>query len=637
MRFALPVRTAVALVAVSAAGWFAPVASIGPDRAEARSSAQRVVQIARGELARGVREVPDGSNRGPRIRMYGLSTTPRFYPAPWCAYFVSWAARRAGRPLGPAGRGFGYVPYIRAWARATGRWRTKPRSGDLVMFPHHVGLVETVYRNGMLTTIEGNSSNRVARRWRRWAEASGYVRFAAGGRTGSPAPRPKPQRPAPQRLTARMSVYPSTTVAIGQNVDFSATDSSGDIAKYQWDLDGDGRYDDARGDAAARVYGRAGTIGVGLRVTDRSGRRAVTRTKLVVRANAAPVAKLILPRSAPMNAFVLGHAEDSHDADGRIVRYEWDMDGDGRYETGGDHHGFRYSRPGTYVAGLRVTDDAGAVSEAATTIKISQRAPVARVSAPSSALLGQLVTFDGTGSYDPDGPIATLAWDFDGDGASDAEGRRSSWRFSKPGTHRVRLRATDEWGAQAETFRTVNVINRAPNGAIDLPARPLAAAELEFDGSRSSDPDSAIVRYQWDFDADWRWDAEGVRARWTYSRPGTRKVRLRLTDEWGAVRTVYRYMTVLAPPTARLSLVSSEAKAGAWTAFNAVGSHDEDGYLERFEWDFDSNGTVDAVTYDASRTAWFLYPEPGARTATVTVTDDDGLTATATLDVGVVE
>jgi hypothetical protein len=90
------------------------VAGPKPPAAHAQTTSQRIVSLARAELARGVREVPDGSNRGARIRMYGLATVGRYYPAPWCAYFASYIASRAGVPIGPAGRGLGYVPYIRA-------------------------------------------------------------------------------------------------------------------------------------------------------------------------------------------------------------------------------------------------------------------------------------------------------------------------------------------------------------------------------------------------------------------------------------------------------------------------------------------------------------------------------------------
>jgi hypothetical protein len=270
------------LVAGLVLGCLATIGAQPPAPAEA-SVASKMVSIARGELKRGVREVPDGSNRGSRIRMYGRSTTPRFYPAPLCSYFVSWVARRAGRPLGPAGRGFGYVPYLRAWARATGRWRSTPRSGDLIVFPQHVGLVEAVYRNGTLTTIEGNSSNRVSRRHRRWREAGGYVRVAAGGTLQAPGRRSR-QRPSRLRqpFVPRITLYPSSKVAVGQTVDLSAHDSSGDIVGYRWDLDGDGRFDDARGDSAARA---ASTSACGSPTAPAGGRS---------RASASPSAPTVL-------------------------------------------------------------------------------------------------------------------------------------------------------------------------------------------------------------------------------------------------------------------------------------------------------------------------------------------------------
>jgi hypothetical protein len=50
--------------------------------AHAQTTSQRIVSLARAELARNVHEIPDGSNRGARIRMYGLATAGHYYPAP---------------------------------------------------------------------------------------------------------------------------------------------------------------------------------------------------------------------------------------------------------------------------------------------------------------------------------------------------------------------------------------------------------------------------------------------------------------------------------------------------------------------------------------------------------------------------
>ena len=108
------------------------------------SPAERIVAFAQQELARGVYETPMGSNRGKRIRLYGKATQEslRYYPAPWCAYFVSWVTLQAGVPIGWNALGDGYVPRIADWAKRVGLWRRSPKPGDLIVFPQHIGIVD---------------------------------------------------------------------------------------------------------------------------------------------------------------------------------------------------------------------------------------------------------------------------------------------------------------------------------------------------------------------------------------------------------------------------------------------------------------------------------------------------------------
>ena len=73
--------------------------------------------------------------------------------------------------------------------------------------------------------------------------------------------------------TATFTAVPGAPVVREQLV-FSSTaaDPDGPIVKQEWDLDGDGAFDDAhRRDGAARVRPRSGTHPVALRVTDRDG------------------------------------------------------------------------------------------------------------------------------------------------------------------------------------------------------------------------------------------------------------------------------------------------------------------------------------------------------------------------------
>ena len=135
---------------------------------------------AAGEV--GQAEQPPGSNDSPRIAEY-RSAVPGGPVGPWCAYFVSWAAQQAGVPLGDRGEGFASVDALYAWAQSSGRAvpaaAGPPSPGDLIVWDEHVGIVESVLPDGTIKTIEGNSSDQVARRTypAGGGGAIGYVRL----------------------------------------------------------------------------------------------------------------------------------------------------------------------------------------------------------------------------------------------------------------------------------------------------------------------------------------------------------------------------------------------------------------------------------------------------------------------------
>jgi cell wall-associated NlpC family hydrolase len=171
---AAPTATNFASVLQQASG-SAAVASPAAVSAPMGGGAQGMIAAARGEL--GVTEQPPGSNEGPRIRDYrAASGSPP--PGPWCAYFVSWAARQAGMPLGNSGEGFGSVDALYSWAQGAGRTTQDPKPGDLIVWNEHVGIVEGVLPDGRLQTIEGNSSNMVARRTHTRDGVVGFVRMS---------------------------------------------------------------------------------------------------------------------------------------------------------------------------------------------------------------------------------------------------------------------------------------------------------------------------------------------------------------------------------------------------------------------------------------------------------------------------
>ena len=139
-----------------------------------------IVAAAQREL--GVSEQPPGSNDSPRIAEYRTATAGNPGVGPWCSYFVSWCARQAGTPIMDGGMGSGDVDAVYAWAQRTGRAEpaqgTTPRPGDLIVWDEHIGIVEGVLPDGRIQTIEGNSSNQVARRVHPAGDAIGYVRMS---------------------------------------------------------------------------------------------------------------------------------------------------------------------------------------------------------------------------------------------------------------------------------------------------------------------------------------------------------------------------------------------------------------------------------------------------------------------------
>lgn len=148
----------------------------------AQTAGQRALAFAQQEI--GQAEQPPGSNDSPRIAGYRTATAGSGI-GPWCAYFVSWAAKNAGAPLGEAGQGFGSVSAVSSWAQRTGRWNPAasgqpPQAGDLIVWGgQHIGIVESVDADGRIHTIEGNSSNMVTRRTHDAGGdgATGYVRL----------------------------------------------------------------------------------------------------------------------------------------------------------------------------------------------------------------------------------------------------------------------------------------------------------------------------------------------------------------------------------------------------------------------------------------------------------------------------
>jgi len=159
--------------------------------------------------------------------------------------------------------------------------------------------------------------------------------------------------------------------------------------------------------------------------------------------------------------------------------------------------------------------------------------------------------FDGSGSSDPEGTIASYEWSF-GDGTS-ATGEKPAHIYARPGVYAVQLTVVDDAGFSASTEQHVTVADAPPVASfVTTTASPTVASPVSFDGSASSDPDGTIASYQWAF-GDGSSAPGGATLTHTYGAPGVYTVTLTVTDDGGKTASVSRPVTV-----APLSLTVTE-------------------------------------------------------------------------------
>ncbi|MBO3086541.1 LamG domain-containing protein [Cellulomonas fengjieae] len=209
----------------------------------------------------------------------------------------------------------------------------------------------------------------------------------------------------------------------------------------------------------------------------------------------------------------------------------------------------------------------------------ANQAPQAAFTAAATDLQ---VSVDGSASHDPDGAIASYAWDFDGVAKT---GSTASHTFAATGTYPVRLTVTDNQGATATVTQQVSVT--APPAANQLPVAAFTQTTTDLtvavDGSSSSDPDGSVVSYAWDFAGT---PATGVTAAHTFPDTGTYPVTLTVTDDRGGTATTTQQISVVAPPLPGEVVLAEDTFArtlatgwgtattgGAWTLYGGASQY----------------------------------------------------------------
>lgn len=252
--------------------------------------------------------------------------------------------------------------------------------------------------------------------------------------------------------------------------------------------------------------------------------------------------------------------------------------------------------------------------------------PTADAGGPYVALNCQFVQLNGSRSSDPDGAIVSYRWNF-GDGST-GSGVRPSHRWNAVGKYTVTLTVTDDGGLTDTASIVLDVVpcpNMRPIAVANGPYAGLAGQPRTLDSTGSRDVDGTIVAYAWDFGDGTQGAGASPTHAWTTA--GTYTVTLTVKDDDGATDSATTTALISRPPNPRPTANPGGPYTGMQgqpVVLDGSASSDPDGTIVSYQWSF-GDGRV-AIGPTPSHT----WAAAGTYTVTLRVTDDGGLSDTAT-------
>ena len=413
------------------------------------------------------------------------------------------------------------------------------------------------------------------------------------------------------------------SVAEGGTITLNATGSTdddlpGDTLTYTWDFDGDGEYDDATGAqpvfSAANLDGTkpAGTVEVGLKVTDASEASDLAQVEITV-TNVGPTVTILGASTSVRSGVEVNLTADVNDpAPADTHTYQWNVNKNGTPFASGTTSAFDFTpnEEGTFTVTLTVTDDDGDSGTDIETMSVSNTGPVADAGGPYLVDEGSSITLDASGSYDPDGGDATLAyaWDFDGDGEYD-DATNITPTFSAvtldgtspPKMVQIGLKVTDGSGDSNFATANVEVSNVAPTATIvGAPTTSPKGVQIDLTNEVIDPGVDDTFDYSWTITRNGSPFASGTdeNISLTPELIGSYVVSLAVTDDDGGEGTDQKTIVVEnATPVADAG-GPYDVNEGGTVSLDASATTDDDLPNETlaYAWDFDGDGEYDDAT-----------------------------------------
>ncbi len=258
----------------------------------------------------------------------------------------------------------------------------------------------------------------------------------------------------------------------------------------------------------------------------------------------------------------------------------------------------------------------------------SNNAPIADLSAGEPYFQWtDPIQFDASNSYDPDNDEIQYRWDFKNDGEFDTDWKDSpiiTHNYNQPGNYEARLQVKDIFGEKDDDTTIITVVIDSPKANAGGPYEGFEGELINFDGSKSYDPEGRITNYTWDFG-----DGEvgyGISLNHFYEKNGTYFVTLSIKYNGGSDSnfTVATILKKAGPKISKPHVEYGEETQGKYV-FTAISDHIDDMDISIiFDW---GDGMITTTPYFQSETivsASHKFSQPGEYTVKVYAKDLNG-------------
>ncbi|MFH0833866.1 MAG: PKD domain-containing protein [Patescibacteria group bacterium] len=433
------------------------------------------------------------------------------------------------------------------------------------------------------------------------------------------------------------------------------------IISYEWDKENDGSIDET-GPKTTIYFVDGGkdngffNVNLTVKIQPKTGGPVETRKyeKQVSISNQKIYGEITTDKeSGEAPLMVRFNANGIKDPSGaKITNFSWDLDGDGRPDRDGASYGtteWTFEKIGEHTVTLVVTsadyNDDGTHETQSFEKTITVREPAGAVKSniwieatPQRGFSPLAVTLIAKNeSLDKDAPrIDKYEWRI-GDGMATLFGQRTKYTFDKPGNYPVSLIVTFANGQMSSATEEIVVNDQSFSPTAKITSDPAmnsskkaitgpAPLTVKFDGTKSTDPDDNIVKYDWDFDGDGFWDEEGSTILHEFRTAGEYETVLRITDADGNESRAT--IKVIAGEENAIISFGADKLSGAaplTVDFDASGSRVPTGKkIISYEWNFaadkDQNKTF---IYDRAQTS-HVFETVGEHLVKLTLHADDG-------------